>query len=103
MKAFIISLALLLFGLNTLAQQPAAAAPQTSRTNHIEFFLVETTLPAEQTISGKIDIGSLKLKKDPILSDADFLSWDLQKHSFVIKPEAAKRLAVQCFHKIVPF
>lgn len=103
MKAFLFFLVLLLFSINILAQQPAAPAPQKSRTNHIEFFLLETALPPEQTISGKIDIGSLKLKKEPILSDPDFVSWDLQKHAFVIKPEAAKRLVVQCFHRIVPF
>lgn len=55
----------------------------------------------QQNLSFNVDSSTLtrivprvdgKLVSPPILSDSDFVAWDVTNHTFVITPEAAKRL-----------
>ena len=69
-------------------------------TNVAGFYLLERD--GQSPIAKLEELQKLPLKSEPILSDKDFVSWDVKKHSFVLKAEAAKRL-VPLADRITPF
>jgi hypothetical protein len=49
------------------------------------------------------DPRGLKVETPPILSDHDFVEWNLTNHTFVITAGAAERVAQRCYERDVPF
>jgi len=50
------------------------------------------TGPVDTLEAGKLPLAKLKLNAKPILSDADIVWYDWEKHSFLLTSEARKRL-----------
>jgi hypothetical protein len=72
-------------------------------TNILAFHLVVGEVPYKSLTDGKAAPDGLKLTVQPILSDADFVAWNVTNHTFVITPTAAKRVAGRCEGDVVPF
>lgn len=72
-------------------------------TNTLAIHLVAGSVPRSSIIDGTATPEGLKLKDQPILSDADFVAWNVTNHSFVITPAAAMRLGGSCMHNERPF
>ncbi len=49
------------------------------------------------------DLNIIEIADHPILSDNDFVEWNVTNHTIVITPLAAIRLAQACHHLVVPF
>jgi hypothetical protein len=64
-----------------------------STTNLLAIHLVDIPLHGLWSLDGSRQADSLSLVSPPVLSDSDFVAFDVTNHTFVIKPAAAKRLS----------
>jgi hypothetical protein len=62
-------------------------------TNRLAIYLVAEAVTQKQLDDGTVEPEGVKLMPQPVLSDADFVSYNSTNHSFGITPEAANRLA----------
>ena len=67
-----------------------------SATNTLAIYLVADDVARNSITYGTATPAGLRLNPQPILSDADFVAWDVTNHTFVITPTAAKRVAGGC-------
>jgi hypothetical protein len=70
------------------------------RTNILSIHLVAAGLVSNTNVI-TTPFGEIMAK--PILSDADFVAWDVTNNTFVITPRAAMRVAGSCWQHVVPF
>jgi hypothetical protein len=61
-------------------------------TNYLSIFLIAREVPRDSLLYGTIKPEKENFMSTPILSDADFKSYDWTDHVFTIKAEAARRL-----------
>ena len=72
-------------------------------TNLISIHLVADKVPRISLVKRSPTPEGLKLTDPPILSDTDFIGWNVTNHTFVITPAAAKRLVGSCSWREKPF
>jgi hypothetical protein len=97
-----LSFALFLLGCSRREAGPFVSTDSTS-TNQLALYLVAEEVPRNSIIDGTAKASGWQLQHPPILSDADFVSWDPLSHSFVVDPTAAKRLVGACLYRNAPF
>lgn len=69
-------------------------------TNHLAIHLLSQKVSRETLRAGKPE--GLELASQPVLSDADFVSYDNVNHVFVISAESAKRLSMKLTGHVGP-
>jgi hypothetical protein len=72
-------------------------------TNALAIYLVDGNVPRELLVNGRATAEGVKLVAQPILSDPDFVGWDVNNHTFLITPAAAIRVGVECEFSTRPF
>jgi len=88
----------------------SSVAQTTSSTNNsagakkvLALYLVYGNVPTESLMNGTASPDGLKLAPQPILSDPDFVGWDVTNHTFVVTPTAGIRVGLECHHRTQPF
>lgn len=97
-----LSLATFMLGCSRREEGPFVSAEPAS-TNVLALYLVAEEVSRNSIIDGTAKASGWQLQHPPILSDADFVSWDPLSHSFVVDPTAAKRLVGTCLDRNAPF
>ncbi len=89
----------MLLAVSSCSQKPSSTNQMTAARNVLAFYLVSQERPT----SGTAKPSSPPLEPYPILSDPDFVAWDVTNHTFVITPAAAIRVGLQCGMRTRPF
>jgi hypothetical protein len=91
----------LLLAAPSFGQSLSSTNRSTVPTNVLALYLVDGSAVERFLTNGTGE--GLKLVPQPILSDADFVDWDVTNHTFVITPAAAIRVGVECNNRTRPF
>jgi len=78
-----------------LTASGAPAGSDNVLTNRLSIHFVVNEIPYESIQNGTATPFGLDLLAEPILSDADFISFNTNDHTFAITAEAAKRMALK--------
>jgi len=93
----------MLLAASSLGQVPSSTNHSAVGKHVLALYLVSGNVPIESLMYATATPDGLKLAPQPILSDPDFVGWDLTNHTFVITPAAAIRVGLKCHVATRPF
>lgn len=93
----------LALGASHLAGAQGATNAPPAATNVLAIYLLADRVSVEQLVNRTVTVENVKLVDTPVLADADFLTCDVTKDSFVITPRAAIRFGIATFANRVPY
>jgi len=92
----------MLLATSSFGQAPLPTSNSVVATNVLALYLLAGNLSSE-SLNGNATPDGWTLARQPILSDPDFVGWDVTNHTFVITPTAAIRVGVECGRRTRPF
>jgi hypothetical protein len=111
MRSFFLFVGIFAWSASTFGRDaglPARTNSPVITTNLLAFYvdvddLGDAKIPSKILVDSNVAPEGLHLMARPVLSDAEFVAWNVTNYTFVITPKAALRLYNLCAHRRVQF